>query len=484
MFYRDNDDFFDDEEDTLKEDLALFETYLRGETQMLFMSSDRLEGLIEYYVNEDQPSQAILACNYGLSHFPYDPLFKIRKAISLSELGHLKEAIELLASAEELMVDRFEILLAKAIILRKQNKIESVIQCLQEAITLTDDSEIQKEILLELATEYRESNKFSDAIAVLTDIVYMDSKDVEIVFELASCYEQINELQQAIKCFTDFLDQEPYSHIGWYYLGMFYVKNDEPQKAIDAYQYCVAIDDKFAWAYYNMGEVYMDQNNMSEAIAEFQTFLNIEPDDVTALCLLGECYEELNDLEKAEYYYRKCISISPSYSDAWLGLGVLEDIRGNIRSSISFMSKAKFLNPNDPEILYLLGNVYIKDGLIQEAQDNFLQALKLKPDYQDCLIDYLESVNKYFHPPFIDNKDDILTFIDEYLDKYGVNRMIPLLKVNQLWLSDRKDEAFSLFRDCMDISIDYVLEVFNINEDARFVNAFEQLVEAFKKPIK
>jgi len=481
MFDKEEDDFFEEDEETLKEDLSLFESYIQGDQQASFIDSDRMEALVDHYERNQQHNKAVLACNYALDRFPYNAIFTIRKAHALSGLGHLKEALELINHVEHLAVDRLEILLTKASVFSKLHNHKQAIKYLQEALPLSEDVQLRIEILADLASEYQANNDISSCIHILKTLIEIDPKNAEAVYDLSWCYEQLDEFKKSKQCYIDFLDRNPYSYFGWYYLGNLYLKNDEPKKAVDAYLYCLAINETFTLAYFNLGEAYMEQNKIQEAIELFQKCLQSDPQDVVVLCYLGECYEELRDLELAEYYYRQSIALSPTYAEAWVGLGVLEDIRGNFKASIAYFSNADTLRPNDPDILYLLGTVYQKNEEPQLALYSFLQTLTLDSGHEDALIDYVLLCNEYFHPPFIHNRSEVMIFLDEFPKTYGPNTRLGLLKVHQCWLLDKPEEAFLLFRHCMNASIEYAEEIFDINSDPLFVEIFEEFIASFRE---
>jgi len=483
MFYKDNEDFFEEyeDEDTLQEDIVLFENYIQGKCDHIFLGSDRLEALIEHYVLNNEHSQAILLCDYAFIQFPYEPFFKLRKAQSLLDLEHIDEAHELLISIEHLHVDPFEFIITKATLYSKMNNHKLSIEYFKKALPLTDDIELKCDVLLDLAVAYKMADQIPDAINLLMNLIRSDTKNMDLFVELIECHEKLNQPEQAIQFFQEILDIDPYSSFGWYYLGNLYKKYESIEKAMEAYQYCIAIDDMFSWAYLEMGESYMLQDMIHEAIEQFELYLNLEPNDPIALCLLASCYQKIDNIETSEYYFRKCISFSPLYVDAWIGLGVLEDIRGNTSSSLNFLNKANMLNPDDPEILYFLGIAYEKNKQFIEANDSYRKALSIKPDFEECLIDYISLINENFHPPFIENSNDIITFIEEYPRTFGENRMLMLLMVNQLDIAKRDWEAFLLFGDCMEISIDYAQEIVKVNRESTFVKTCEILKKLYEK---
>ena len=102
---------FDDEEDEngdnyLKEDLEVFESYLKG-NNTVFIDSDRLESIVDHYLINGNFSKALLAAEMAITHFSYNGLFSLRKAQALTGLGKLHDAIDVLNDIQTYGVPSF-----------------------------------------------------------------------------------------------------------------------------------------------------------------------------------------------------------------------------------------------------------------------------------------------------------------------------------------------------------------------------------------
>ena len=109
---------FDDDEDEssenyLKEDLEKFESYIKG-NNTVFIDSDRLEAIVDHYLINGNFTKALLATDMAITHFTYNGLFSLRKAQSLTGLGKLNDAIDVLDNIQSFGVPVFEFHLTKA----------------------------------------------------------------------------------------------------------------------------------------------------------------------------------------------------------------------------------------------------------------------------------------------------------------------------------------------------------------------------------
>ena len=107
-----DDDEDDSSENYLKEDLEIFESYIKG-NNAVFIDSDRLEAIVDHYLINGNFSKALLATEMAITHFSYNGLFSLRKAQALTGLGKLNDAIDVLDNIQSFGVPSFEFLVRK-----------------------------------------------------------------------------------------------------------------------------------------------------------------------------------------------------------------------------------------------------------------------------------------------------------------------------------------------------------------------------------
>jgi tetratricopeptide (TPR) repeat protein len=467
MFDSEEDDFFDA---NLNEDIASFENYLKGGT-MGFLDSDRLEFLIDHYLMNSQYSKANQAADYAREQFPYYSVFTIRKAQAMSAIGQLKEALNLLNSVEKVEYGSVELMLTKASIFSQLRDHKQAIKYFNEALRLAEGEEDRDEIYLDLAMEYQALRDFNGALKVLEEAIRINPSNEGAIYETAYCYDQLGDFTKAIKCYSDFIDENPYSFTAWYNLGNAYSKSEDYDQAIDAYGYCIVINEDFGPVYFNLGNAYMGNDDYQNAIDSFQKCMDLDGEDPMAFCYMGECFEQLAELESAEFYYRKSLDLAPLLPDAWLGMGIVEDLKGNTQEGITLIIKASELDPNNSGIYHVLAGAYEKLENIEEAAYFYDKSLKLDSTDEDCLRGFVQMLQK------VESNTEILDFLQNFVNEYGTNESLDLLIVNQLWLLGRKEEALSLFKTCVEKDLDYAKEIFEINNSLLQVDEFVRLTE-------
>lgn len=458
MFDDEEEDAFNDK--NLNEELARFEAFEKGEP-FGFLDSDRWEMLIDHFLMNGQYNNALLCAEEALTQFSYNNVFKLRLAQCYSAIGKLKESINLLTEIERLGVDSFELLLTKASVFSQLKDSKNAIRYFTAALASASKEE-RDEIYLDLAVEYENSGNYKAALKVLKEAVQSNPNNEAAIYEIAFCYDHLGEFQNSIKCYSDFIDENPYSFTAWYNLGNAYSKLEDFDKAIWAYDYCILINDDFGPVYFNIANAYLAKEKFTKAIENFHKCIELDGDDPVALCYIGECHEQIDELELAKMFYKRSLELAPLLPDAWLGLGIIEDLEGRTREGISLIRKASELDPENAGIFHVLAGAYEKIEEIDEANECYELSLALDPDDEECLTNYITLISK-------ESEIEALKYLNSFEEIEQDNRIIPILRINLLWGLGKKTEAIHLFKECLEKNKAKALDLFVINPSLKNV---------------
>jgi tetratricopeptide (TPR) repeat protein len=454
------DDFFDG---NLSEDLERFESLQKGES-MGFLDSDRWEELIDHLLLNGQYKNAAKCSEEASLQYSFNLLFKLRLAQSFSAIGKLKEAINMLNELERAGLDSFELVLTKASVFSMLKDSKNAIKYFKSALNLAEEED-KDEVYLDLAMEYSNALDYKSALLVLKKAVSDNPNNEAAIYEIAYCYDQMGDYDQSIKCYTDFIDENPYSFTAWYNLGNAYSKMENFEKAIWAYDYCVLINDEFGPAYFNLGNAYLSNDKYKKSIESFHKSIELDGDDPVAFCYIGECHEQLKELDLAKHFYEKSLELAPLLPDAWLGLGIVEDLNDRTKEGIVLILKALELDPENAGIYHVLAGAYEKLEMIEEANENYELSLVLDPLDEECLMNYISLIS-------LSSWKSALDYLEEFEKMNPANEYNSLLKVNALWNLDRKEEALELYKKCIEIDRKKALELFEINSTLKSVPEF------------
>ena len=462
MFDDEDDDF---QEQNLNEDLQQFELHLKGKSSV-FLDSDKIEGILDHYLINGNYLKAKQAAEYGLERFSYHNLFLLRKAQSLSGLGQLNEAMGIINQLEKNGENPLEVTLTKAAVFSQLRDSKNAIKYFKLALQLCEPED-RDEIYLDIALEYQNLNLTKEAIEVLREALTTNPQNEGALYEIAFLYDQLGDYENAIKCYTDFIDENPYSYTAWYNLGNAHSKLEDFDKAVNAYDYALLINADFGPAHFNMANAYLSQEKFHKAIEHFQECIKLDGDDSMALCYLGEAHEQLNELELARHYYKRALELTPMLAEAWLGLGIIEDLEGNTKEGITLIQKALKYDPENAGIYHVLAGAYEKINEFDLAKTNYITSLELDPNDEECLSDYVEMLME-------ESPIEALKVLQEFMANHMENPIAKVLEVNLRWMLGQKSQAIQLFAQCLQEDSVKAKSIFEINpkllDDQDFLN--------------
>lgn len=374
-------------EGNLNEELERFEKSLTGEP-LGFMDSDTLEAIIDHYLIQGNYTKANLCAEIGIQQFPFISMFTLRKAQAISANGQLKEALNLLSQLEKSGNTSCEHFLTKASIFSQLRDTKTAIKYFTEALNVAEPED-KDEIFVDLAMEYEAARDFKNAVRILKQALETNPNNEVAIYELAFCYDQMEDFDSAIKCYSDFIDENPYSFTAWYNLGNAYSKSENFEKAIWAYDYCLLINEDFSPAYFNLGNAYLSEEKYLLSIQNFEKCIELDGEDGLTLCYLGECNEQLGKLEDAKQFYNRSLELMPELSDAWLGLGIVKDLEGDLQAAIGFIEKAISFDAFNAGYVHVLAGALEKTNDLELANETYQKAWSMDPSNDEILSDYV-----------------------------------------------------------------------------------------------
>jgi tetratricopeptide (TPR) repeat protein len=212
------------------------------------------------------------------------------------------------------------------------------------------------------------------------------------------------------------LQRNPSSIEGYNLLGIICINQKDFPSAQDAFNHALNLDANSVHTHNNLGNLYVAQGNLDLAENEFRTVLRLEPANRDANYNLGLVLMANGSPTSAIIHFQR---VRPTDTETRLGL-----IRANLRAgrtaeglkvasalsadgkddvklhftlgvllagekqyhpALLELEKANALQPETPEILYNLGEAYLRSGDDAKAELALNRALKLKPDSPDIL---------------------------------------------------------------------------------------------------
>ncbi len=462
-------DYFIDKKET-KMLVQRFEKMLQKKEQHFFDVIE-LECIVEHYLYEFKIKDAENAIDFALNLHPYSIELKIKKAQVLFSTGNYKLAHKMLIVLEKIENTNPDIFLLLGNIYIIFEEYDKAHTKFREAIKYSEEDII--EILLEIALNFEQVNKYDDALKYLTEAYVLDNSFLPIIYELAYCCEKTGKFEKSIRFYKIYLDQEPFSCDAWYNLGLVYNKIDDYNSAIDAYDYAIAIDNKFETVYFNKANSLANAEIYTEAIEVYHEYIKIAKESPEAFFYIAECYMRIDDFEMAEKYYSKTLKLDEKFSDALFGIGIINYFKDKYTESLLYLNKAIEIDNDNPEYWFYLGLVNSKLKFEKASASAFKKASELDPYDCDIWLSYAE-----LH--FENNKIDKAINIIKKAVSLNNNAKLNYRLAAYYFCNKNIGLAIDKFETGLSIDFDKHNEFLNLCPDANSNNEIIELIDKYK----
>jgi len=160
--------------------------------------------------------------------------------------------------------------------------------------------------------------------------------------------------------------------------------NKDLAKAREDFLQALNTDPNCVQAYYGLGMVYGYQDRYETAKSYFDKGLAINETSLRLLKWRGIVNAEMQQWDAALEDYDKALDLDPADYELYVRKAKVLEKTGKPQDAISDLLFAEELHPDNPDIAYNLGNVYLSVGDTERALARYGNALKQKPDFDDC----------------------------------------------------------------------------------------------------
>ena len=269
--------------------------------------------------------------------------------------------------------------------------------------------------------------------------------------ELAQAYgNKPDYLTQAIQHYQEALKLDPSASIVFEELTDLYIQTNHLRDAVTLAEEMLKVNPDNIDARRMLGRIYMkmistqdnriNEDYLHKAVEQLQKVTEKEPKDSESWVALGRLYRVSNNSVDAEKAYNKALEAEADNEEALTGLAMLYSDLGDNKRAIEKLKLATEKNPNE-RTLIALGTAYEQIRDYRNAADTLKQALGMAPD----------------------------------------NTRLQAGLANNLMLSDRVEEALSIFQKLSDEDPTNIQPKLRIAEIYRVKHDFVNATDALKK---
>lgn len=374
------------EDPKFKETLAKYEGMVKNHTPAYF-DANELTDIAEYYASQERHTDADNVISFALQLHPNDTDALIFRARSLALKGKLEEA-NMVADLIEDTFDR-EVKFLKADLLMEENRFEEADEIFCQ---LAKDEENDLDTLMDIMLDYVDVNqeklakKWFKYIAKQHDIIVLMDNNQRFRDVMCDYYTTFNKPELAIPFLQLTLDKLPYSATHWNELGKCFLQLADIEEAHEAFDFALAINDKDEEALTMKAFAYKQYGNLEDAIRTYKKLIATSNNKLRPLMSLAKTYFDTHEYESALKYMLDLMerkSEFSKYEQAELAVNLALCYAGTGRAAegYEYISVAKELNGNDPEILTNIGRFHLMDvnGNDETALNEFDTALAYTP---------------------------------------------------------------------------------------------------------
>ena len=343
---------------------------------------------------------------------PTYPDLYYRMGVIHHQRGELDESLEMLGRAIGLNESYFEAVCFLGIVLHEKGRIEDADTVFKRALELGADNPgpISKFLSDHIAGRSTEI----PPLARLREIMYTDTDFDSLMREGVESYNT-GHYERAIELFNEAAGLHPdYADVR-FKLGLSMLRHGNHEEARAQLLESLRINDHYTEARFYLGVSYLDEKLYREALPHFKRAVLEKPGYADLQCYLGSTYFYLGELKKARAVLDQALELSPGYPKAryyyglllyalgekkdaveYLSGGIPEIERpgaaninlalvylkeGNLEEAMVVLKEVLAAGGESADVLYFLGEVYMRMSRFDEAEELFGRALDINPSF-------------------------------------------------------------------------------------------------------
>jgi len=269
------------------------------------------------------------------------------KAIQDYQLGHLKEAEEILRHCVQLDAKIFDVIHLLAVVYASQEKHQTAIEYYKKALELSPNN-------------------------------------ASALSNIGSSLNSIGHNQEAFSVFQKAIKIDPSEPIAWYNAANTLCDTGEYEESLAYYERSIKLNPQHCPALINYGKALFELKRYSEALTFYDEALRINQDSLDCLINKGATLKELTRYDEAITHYDKTLSLKPDYAEGWSNKGIALNGLKRYDDAIAHFDKALSLKPDYAEGWNNKGIAIYGLKRFEEAIAHYDKALTLKPDYHEA----------------------------------------------------------------------------------------------------
>jgi tetratricopeptide (TPR) repeat protein len=273
----------------------------------------------------------------------------------------------------------------------------------------------------------------------------MNNKDKNQAINLAESYFQHNKYTEAEAILKNIVDLEPNHSKANELLAYIYGNQGQKEYSLSLLKIACKSKDCSGQALYYLGSALLNAGYPEEASQNFRKSILKIGDFYEALYQLGTSYAHLDNKHEALSWYLKAIRLKSSSYEPFFNIAKIYCELSKYNESLSYFDKVLLLNPKLPEAWFHKGHALNHLGHLSEALAHYQHAIQLKPNYFEAWSDKATTLKKLQrYEEALKHYDQAIELSPEHAETW-FNKALTLKELNLLEMSlEFYDEAIRL----------------------------------------
>ncbi|MCX7594667.1 MAG: tetratricopeptide repeat protein, partial [Fischerella sp.] len=295
-------------------------------------------------------------------------------------LESYNKAISLQPKDKRILIKTF---INKGKVLYKQQRYQEALDTYEQALAVDNDS---AEALSGKGLSLLALGQKKEALEYLEQLKQLKPDDPRIWQEIGFAIEQSQGRQaaksyfeEALWSYNDLIKIKRKNPIIWTDRGSILLKLNRPQDALNSYEEALKIDSNFYEALIGKGNALNLLGQPSKALFAFKQASEVRPQDYLVWFNQGILLTQtLRNHEEGLKAFEQTIILKDDFSPAWVGKGLALLELKRYKEALVAIDKAKDLQPQDPDVWDIRGDILKELGKPAEAANSYNQAEKLR----------------------------------------------------------------------------------------------------------
>jgi tetratricopeptide (TPR) repeat protein len=390
--------------------------------------------------------------------------------------GRIQEAIneyEIALSYEKNSTSIIESLLR---LYRQINNYEKVLELARKGVQLEPQNPNFREYL---GDAYARKGKIGKAIEEYEILMGLEPEVTDYLYTLAHLHQVRKEYDKTVEYLSKFVEKNDYSPYAHLSLGRVYERMGENEKAYQEYLRTLEIDSTFHQGYWALGSFFEARGEWEKSLENYQRVLSMDPNNVQVKRQLIDLHIQMNQDSTAIEISEELLQLLPRDRYALQTLGLLYLQQGDLQKAENQFFILTGLDPEDRDSHYYLGRIFYSKHMYIEALKQMNRTLQIDPNYGEAWV-YLALISE--------NIEELSSKVPQYLKK--AERFKPDNKYYYTLLGmvySRRNEnrkALGVYRDALKLWKDDADLWYRIGITYDRLKNFDETVRSMRKAIQ